>query len=170
MNPKHIRAFYIGHQRFHVTDRGDGTLQVSPSSLSWTATATSLRSDTSSTTTACSSATTATRPAGGTEPPAFKSRIAACGRFFLLRRIRPTLARVGLSNQGRERIRPWRCGPHVGPTSARRGQRKSAGQIARRFQILLCYLSTTHSAICILPSVPVLNMMIAAPSAARYLT
>ena len=29
MNPKHIRAFYIGHQRFHVTDRGDGTLQVS---------------------------------------------------------------------------------------------------------------------------------------------
>lgn len=29
MNPKHIRAFYIGRQRFHVTDRGDGTLQVS---------------------------------------------------------------------------------------------------------------------------------------------
>ena len=29
MKPKHIRAFYIGRQRFHVTDRGDGTLQVS---------------------------------------------------------------------------------------------------------------------------------------------
>ena len=29
MNPKHIRAFYIGRQCFHVTDRGDGTLQVS---------------------------------------------------------------------------------------------------------------------------------------------
>ena len=29
MNPKHIRAFHIGRQRFHVTDRGDGTLQVS---------------------------------------------------------------------------------------------------------------------------------------------
>lgn len=29
MNPKHIRAFQIGRQRFHVTDRGDGTLQVS---------------------------------------------------------------------------------------------------------------------------------------------
>ena len=29
MKPKHIRAFYIGRQRFHVTDRGDGRLQVS---------------------------------------------------------------------------------------------------------------------------------------------
>lgn len=29
MKPKHIRAFQIGRQRFHVTDRGDGTLQVS---------------------------------------------------------------------------------------------------------------------------------------------
>ena len=29
MKPKHIRAFYIGRQRFHVTDRGNGTLQVS---------------------------------------------------------------------------------------------------------------------------------------------
>lgn len=28
MKPKHIRAFEIGRQRFHVTDRGDGTLQV----------------------------------------------------------------------------------------------------------------------------------------------
>ena len=28
MNPKHVRAIYIGRQRFHVTDRGDGTLQV----------------------------------------------------------------------------------------------------------------------------------------------
>ena len=29
MKPKHIRTFQIGRQRFHVTDRGDGTLQVS---------------------------------------------------------------------------------------------------------------------------------------------
>ena len=29
MTPRHIRAFQIGRQRFHVTDRGDGTLQVS---------------------------------------------------------------------------------------------------------------------------------------------
>ena len=29
MKPEHIRAFYIGRQRFHVTDRGDGILQVS---------------------------------------------------------------------------------------------------------------------------------------------
>lgn len=29
MKPKHIRAFEIEGQRFHVTDRGDGTLQVS---------------------------------------------------------------------------------------------------------------------------------------------
>lgn len=29
MKPKHIRAFEIGRQSFHVTDRGDGTLQVS---------------------------------------------------------------------------------------------------------------------------------------------
>ena len=29
MTPRHIRAFRIGRQRFHVTDRGDGTLQVS---------------------------------------------------------------------------------------------------------------------------------------------
>lgn len=29
MQPKHIRAFTIGRQRFHVTDRGNGTLQVS---------------------------------------------------------------------------------------------------------------------------------------------
>ena len=28
MKPKHIRAFEIGRQRFHVIDRGDGTLQV----------------------------------------------------------------------------------------------------------------------------------------------
>jgi len=29
MKPKHIRAFEIKGTRFHVTDRGDGTLQVS---------------------------------------------------------------------------------------------------------------------------------------------
>ena len=29
MTPRHIRAFQIGRQRFHVTDRGDDTLQVS---------------------------------------------------------------------------------------------------------------------------------------------
>ena len=29
MTSRHIRAFQIGRQRFHVTDRGDGTLQVS---------------------------------------------------------------------------------------------------------------------------------------------
>ncbi len=29
MKPKHIRAFEIEGTRFHVTDRGDGTLQVS---------------------------------------------------------------------------------------------------------------------------------------------
>lgn len=29
MKSKHIRAFYIGRQLFHVTDRGDGALQVS---------------------------------------------------------------------------------------------------------------------------------------------
>ena len=29
MTLKYIRAFQIGRQRFHVTDRGDGTLQVS---------------------------------------------------------------------------------------------------------------------------------------------
>ena len=29
MKPKHIRAFEINRTRFHVTDRGDGTLQVS---------------------------------------------------------------------------------------------------------------------------------------------
>ena len=29
MTPRHIRAFQIGRQRFHITDRGDGTLQVS---------------------------------------------------------------------------------------------------------------------------------------------
>ena len=29
MKTKHIRAFYIGRQLFHVTDRGGGTLQVS---------------------------------------------------------------------------------------------------------------------------------------------
>lgn len=28
MKPQHIRAFEIDHRRFHVTDRGDGTLQV----------------------------------------------------------------------------------------------------------------------------------------------
>ena len=28
MKPKHIRAFEIKGTRFHVTDRGDGTLQV----------------------------------------------------------------------------------------------------------------------------------------------
>ncbi len=28
MKPKHIRAFQIDRLRFHVTDRGDGTLQV----------------------------------------------------------------------------------------------------------------------------------------------
>ena len=29
MQPKHIRAFEIEHTRFHLTDRGDGHLQVS---------------------------------------------------------------------------------------------------------------------------------------------
>lgn len=29
MKSKHIRAFEIDYQRFHVTDRGDGHLQVS---------------------------------------------------------------------------------------------------------------------------------------------
>ena len=29
MKPKHIRAFEIKGTRFHVTDRGNGTLQVS---------------------------------------------------------------------------------------------------------------------------------------------
>ena len=28
MNPKHIRTFEIEGTRFHLTDRGDGTLQV----------------------------------------------------------------------------------------------------------------------------------------------
>ena len=28
MTPKHIRAFKVRGQRFHLTDRGDGTLQV----------------------------------------------------------------------------------------------------------------------------------------------
>ena len=28
MRPTHIRAFEVEHTRFHVTDRGDGTLQV----------------------------------------------------------------------------------------------------------------------------------------------
>ena len=37
---------------------------------------------------------------------------------------------IGLGEHTPQRIRPWRCGPHVGPTSARRGQRREGG--ARR--------------------------------------
>lgn len=64
------------------------------------------------------------------------------------------LARVGLSNQGRGRLRPRRLWPHVRQRRARRRQgrngrcttKKAPGKLADAFKSFRAYLSMTHSA------------------------
>ena len=73
-----------------------------------------------------------------------------------------------------KRLQPRQLWPHVRQRRARRGQekegrcttKKAPGKLPDAFKSCRAYLSMTHSAICTLPSAPVLNMRITAPSAA----